>query len=58
MDINLDAMVCHIPELLKTTRPKKLDRTLSYRAFPGDLDLCPVACTNEYLSRRAVFGIK
>ena len=53
MDINLDAMLCHIPELLKTTRPKILDRTLSYRAFPGDLDLCPVDTMN-ILSQRAV----
>ena len=54
MDINDSVMLCHIPDLLKSTRPKKLDRTLSYKAFPGDVDLCPLACTQEYLLRRSL----
>ena len=54
MDINDSIMLCHIPDLLKSTRPKMLERTLSYKAFPGDVDLCPLSCTKEYLLRRSL----
>ncbi|XP_057299263.1 uncharacterized protein LOC130629901 [Hydractinia symbiolongicarpus] len=52
IDLTDDVMLCHLPGLLKTTRPKKTDRTLMYRAFPSDPDLCPLQCTKAYLSKR------
>ncbi|XP_057290276.1 uncharacterized protein LOC130612963 [Hydractinia symbiolongicarpus] len=52
IDLTDDVMLCHLPGLRKTTRPKKTDRTLMYRAFPSESDLCPLQCTKAYLSKR------
>ena len=53
MDFQGNVLLCHIPDLLKSTRPKHLDRTLTYKAYPTDVDLCPLNCIKEYLQRRS-----
>ena len=38
MDFQGNVLLCHIPDLLMSTRPKHLDRTLTYKAYPTDVD--------------------